>query len=187
MPPLRAIATLLLASHSAATDLPHPTVQHPEGRGGALDAADGPSVRVRPAPTLPRWLPHNPACPAGGCPLPALRTAGTVSTAQYLDPSNTAVQNTLGWKALVKYLEQHPGCVASIPGGAYDVTPLWGASGLINVTIVGGQSTRTVFHVHNATGAHVAAWSHSRGLYLLRGTCSSTHNLSPILVPIIPM
>jgi hypothetical protein len=118
------------------------------------------------AEQLPPWLPRNPACPTNGCPLPAPRTAGTVDTTQYLHPGNTAAQNTAGWKSLVKVLEANPGSVAAIPGGFYDVEPLWAASGLVNVTIVGGQDTRTVFHVHNAKGEHVAAWTSCRGLYL---------------------
>ena len=83
-----------------------------------------------------------------------------------LSPGNSAAQNTQGWADLVTFLEEHPGAVAAIPGGVFDVTPLAGATGLVNATVLGGQRARTVFRVHNATNAHVAAWSHSHGLHL---------------------
>ena len=129
----------------------------------AADAAAGGSV-------LPPWLPRNPACrPSSGCPLPARYSAGTVvvNTSVFLQPANTAAQNTAGWKRLVELLQRTPNAVATFPGGAYDVTPLSPASGFVNVTIAGAQGVSpTVFRVFNATGAHVAAWSNSRGLYL---------------------
>ena len=83
-----------------------------------------------------------------------------------LSPTNSASQNTRGWKSLVAFLEAHPGSVARIPGGVYDVMPLAGATGLINATIIGGQHVASIFRVHNASGVHVAAWSNARGLYL---------------------
>ncbi len=118
--------------------------------------------------TLPPWLPRNPAClSTNSCPLPTRRGKGTVNISTFLHPANTAAENTAGWKRLVNLLQQTPNAVAAIPGGMYEVTPLSPADGLVNVTIVGGQGVSpTVFRVHNATDAHVAAWSHSRGLYL---------------------
>ena len=134
---------------------------------GAVGAAAVGAEEAGSSAALPPWLPRNPACSAHGCPLPVRRAVGTVDTTQYLRPAWSATQNTAGWKALVKVLEGSPGSVAAIPGGVYDVTPLSPASGLVNVTIAGGQQgAPTLFRVHNATGAHVAAWGHSRGLYL---------------------
>ena len=133
---------------------------------GAVGAAVG-AEEAGSSAALPPWLPRNPTCPAHGCPLPVRRSVGTVDTTQYLRPAWSATQNTAGWKALVKVLEGSPGSVAAIPSGVYNVTPLSPASGLVNVTIAGGQQgAPTLFRVHNATGAHVAAWGHSRGLYL---------------------
>eukprot|EP01052_Picozoa_sp_SAG31_P011130 SAG31_NODE_624_length_13465_cov_11.802708_3_plen_480_part_00 len=136
------------------------------GAAGSVPAAVAGDGRGGRGGALPPWLPRNPACLAHGCPLPARRTTSTVDTTKFLHTDNTAAENTAGWKALVKVLAETPGSVVTIPGGTYNVAPLSEASGLINVTIAGGQDTPALFRVHNATGAHVAAWSHSRGLYL---------------------